>query len=551
MSSTVRPSRPARSAALRVRRVRLGIAGLAVAGVMAAAAAPAVEAAPAAPSVATVSRALVNGSGSGWSSNAVAQWIADVETRGLKVVYTANGSATGRKDFAQRTTDFAVSDIGYQGVDPRDPTIKDDSQGRAFAYLPIVAGGTSFPYHITVGGKLLRNLRLSGPTLAKIFTNQITNWSDPAITADNNGRKLPSIPIIPVVHSEGSGSTAQFTRYLDTVHPTIWRPFGGDGLTEYYPRKGAAIAQNGSDGVMNFIAAASGNGSIGYDEYSYALGKNYPVAKILNAGGYYTLPNQYNVAVALTQAQINQDKSDPNKYLLQNLDKVYTYKDKRTYPLSSYSYMIIPTAGDDARMNTAKRQTLADYLTYSVCEGQKEMGPIGYSPLPINLVRASFEQTKRLKAADGGVDVRAVDVTKCNNPTFDAKNPARNYLSQIAPMPAACDKQGAGPCSSSTDSGTGNPTGGKAPGSPGGSGGGTGGTGGTQVDPGTGQVVTDPSTGDTTLVASDLVGTPTEVSAYSSSGSTTMLAALVAGLFILAVVQPPFLVRRFNRSDTP
>jgi ABC-type phosphate transport system substrate-binding protein len=216
-----------------------------------------------------------------------------------------------------------------------------------------VAGGTSFPYHITVGGKLLRNLRLSGPTLAKIFTNQITNWSDPAITADNNGRKLPSIPIIPVVHSEGSGSTAQFTRYLDTVHPTIWRPFGGDGLTEYYPRKGAAIAQNGSDGVMNFIAAASGNGSIGYDDYSYALGKNYPVAKILNAGGYYTLPNQYNVAVALAQAQINQDKSDPNKYLLQNLDKVYTYKDKRTYPLSSYSYMIIPTAGDDARMNTA------------------------------------------------------------------------------------------------------------------------------------------------------------------------------------------------------
>ena len=93
------------------------------------------------------------------------------------------------------------------------------------------------------------------------------------------------------------------------MHPGIWRPFyGGSGLTEYYPRKGAAIAQNGSDGVMNFIAAGSGNGSIGYDEYSYALGKNYPVAKILNSGGYYTLPNQYNVAVALTQAKLNLDK---------------------------------------------------------------------------------------------------------------------------------------------------------------------------------------------------------------------------------------------------
>ncbi len=86
---------------------------------------------------------------------------------------------------------------------------------------------------------------------------------------------------------------------------------------------------------MNYVSSSSANGSIGYVEYSYALGQNYPVAKLLNSAGYYTLPTQYNVAVALEQAQINMDKSSPN-YLLQNLDHVYTDRDARTYPLSSY-----------------------------------------------------------------------------------------------------------------------------------------------------------------------------------------------------------------------
>ena len=51
-------------------------------------------------------------------------------------------------------------------------------------------------------------------------------------------------------------------------------------------------------------------------------------------------------------------------------------------------------------MTTAKRQTLADFLYYSICQGQAEIGPIGYSPLPINLVQAGFDQIAKLKTAD-------------------------------------------------------------------------------------------------------------------------------------------------------
>ena len=405
------------------------------------------------------STALIEGSGSSWAANAVNQWVADVASEGIQVVYTPDGDAQGRQDFATRTSDFSVTSIGYQGVD-QVTGVSDTSQGRPYAYLPIAAGGTSFPYQIRYDGKQVRNLRLSGETLAKIFTNQITNWDDPAITADNNGHALPSLPITPVVQSEGSGATAQLTRYFATEYPSIWEAYAGsDAMTEYYPRQGNQIAQNGSNGAMNYVSSSVANGAIGYVEYSYPLSENYPVALLLNKAGYYTLPTQYNVAVALEKAQINMDKSSPD-YLLQNLDNVYTDPDPRTYPLSSYVYMIEPTGvypSPETKITTAKRQSLADFAYYAICQGQREIGPIGYSPLPVNLVEAAFGQIQKLKTADPAIDLSGLNIQTCDNPTFVLGHPNTNYLAQIAPMPLACDKVGVGPCGTS-GSGTGSST---------------------------------------------------------------------------------------------
>ena len=55
------------------------------------------------------SYALIQGSGSSWAANAVNQWVADVDAKGLRVVYTANGAAQGRKDYANKSTDFGVT----------------------------------------------------------------------------------------------------------------------------------------------------------------------------------------------------------------------------------------------------------------------------------------------------------------------------------------------------------------------------------------------------------------------------------------------------------
>jgi ABC-type phosphate transport system substrate-binding protein len=428
----MRTARPRRSLA-----GCLGLLALTSSLTIVAASAPAPSPAGADPALATI-----QGSGSSWAANAVNQWVSAVASQGVQVVFNPDGDAAGRQDFANKTSDFAVTSEGFQGG-------SDTSQNRPYAYLPIAAGGTSFPYQIRVDGQQVENLRLSGETLVKIFTNQITNWDDPAITADNNGVALPSLPIIPVVQSEGSGSTYQLTSYFAAQFPSIWTPFAGaPGPTEYFPRQGTQIAQNGSNSAMNYVASSEANGSIGYVEYSYPLSVNYPVAKVLNSAGYFTLPTQYNVAVALEDAQINMDPSSPN-YLLQNLSNVYTDPDPRTYPLSSYVYMVEPTGAypsPETRVNNSLRQTLADFAYYDICQGQSGIGALGYSSLPVNLVEAAFGQIQQLQTADPSLDLSNLNIQTCNNPTFDQGQPNTNYLTVIAPQPPSCDKQGAGPC---------------------------------------------------------------------------------------------------------
>ncbi|WP_107705307.1 phosphate ABC transporter substrate-binding protein PstS [Nocardioides allogilvus] len=513
--------------------------------------------------------AQIEGSGSTWSEVIVQQWISDVDALGMKVTYNGGGSSQGRKNFAQNVTDFGISEIPYPGVDEFGNA--DNSNGREFAYVPIVAGGTAFTYQLKIGNELVRNLRLSGETVAKIFTGQITDWSDPAIAKDNNGRAFPKLPITPVVRSDGSGTTAQFTTWMDAEYPSIWQPYyGRQGFTSYYPRQGRMIAQSGSDQVMNTISGFSGNGHIGYVEYAYPINKDFPVVKVLNEGGFYVEPTQYNVAVALTKAQINQDKASDD-YLTQILTGVYRSTDPRAYPLSSYSYMIIPTGAQDQRMSTAKRQTLADFMYYSLCEGQSKAGPYGYSPLPLNLVQAGFQQLAQLSTADPAVDLTNRDVTKCNNPTFVAGDLKRNKLAEVAPQPASCDKQGEGPCG--TETGTGEPstddenaletetapakkgkkaTAAATPTTPPDSGGTP--TGATTIDPVTGEVVNPPAgtnvetVSDTGVSGEPLYATPTELSAERPMDSKAFGWLAVIELLALILVPGILISRRAGRN---
>lgn len=380
------------------------------------------------------SYAPISGTGSTWSQNALDQWRKNVAANyGMTVNYSGVGSSAGRRDYIAGTVDFAVSEIPFQ-ANPEDGSTP-EVPPRGFAYMPIVAGGTAFMYNLKIGGQQVTNLRLSGEVVSKIFAGSIKNWNDAAIQADNPGLAMPNKAIVPVVRSDGSGSTAQFTLWMSQQHGGVWTR----GMTSQFPTLDGFKYQSGSSGVSGYVSQDYGEGAITYVEYSYALQSGFPVAKILNNAGYYIEPTASSVAVALMQAGINQD-------LTQNLDGVYNNADARTYPLSSYSYMIVPTQVGGV-FTSEKGATLGAFAQYMLCEGQQQAEALGYSPLPMNLVLAGFDQIKRIPGA-GGV---SVDINSCNNPTFKpGDSPSSNALAATAPQPAECDKQGADQCTTGT-----------------------------------------------------------------------------------------------------
>lgn len=510
--------------------------------------------ASAAPVQAAGIHAPIVGSGSTWSANALQAWIRNVWANyQWKITYSESGSTIGRTDFSNGTADFGVSEIPYAISNSNE---KDTRPSRPYAYMPIVAGGTAFMYNLVIGGKRVTNLRLSGPTIAKIFTGVITRWSDPAIKADNPLLNLPAIPIVPVVRSDGSGATAQVSIWLRQMYPKYWDAYCGKvgrplvnghcGVTSNYPVAPGSgfVSRSGSNGVAGYVAQSHAVGAITFVEYSYALNSGFPVAKVLNAAGYYTEPTAQNVAVALLKARINSDKNSAD-YLTQNLNGVYTDSDRRTYPLSSYSYIILPTSTQNG-FTLDKGRTLADFGAYFLCEGQQSAEVLGYSPLPINLVKAGQSQIQKIPGGDPVIK----GIANCNNPTFSSSG--ANKLAMTAPYPPACDKQGATQCTTGTGGAkqtstqTGTTTGS-----------GTGGSGATNgaAQAGASQAAQDASAAtasDPALTgqAGQVSGTPQSIplarptpAAYASMVSAGLLAAA-------AVLLPPVLVRRRRRAQT-
>ncbi|UUU31301.1 phosphate ABC transporter substrate-binding protein PstS [Streptomyces sp. CA-210063] len=523
------------------------------------------------------SYAKITGSGSTWSANAVTQWVRNVKANfDMTVNFTDNGSSQGREQFKNNVVDFAVSEIPY-GL--KEQGVTDAPPQRGYAYMPIVAGGTSFMYNLKINGKKVTNLRLSGDVIAKIFTGRITRWNDAAIRADNPGLTMPARQIVPVVRSDGSGTSAQFTMWMAKEQAALWNDYckrtgrgAGCGMTSNYPLLSGSgmVSKAGSLGVSGHVRQPSGEGAITYVEYSYAEKTGFPVAKVLNRNNYYVEPTASSVAVALTRAEINRNKKSVN-YLTQILDNVYRNNDPRTYPLSSYSYMILPTKAE-ANFTEAKGNSLGTFGRYFLCDGQQHAERLGYSPLPKNLVEAGFEQLRKVP----GAPKASININNCRNPTFSSDG--TNTLAKNAPYPKACDKKGTTQCSDGTagaseektpvkpgaNGGDGNSGGsGSGGGAATGGSGATGGTGGTDtdgdgqadtatggstaagttggtVDPDTGEVISagDTGTGDTSVAAN-----PVSLASGDAFGMRGALMSLSAVLLVAVVIGPPLTAR--------
>jgi ABC-type phosphate transport system substrate-binding protein len=286
---------------------------------------------------------------------------------------------------------------------------------RPYAYLPITAGAVSFMYHLDVGGHRITDLKLSSATISKIFTGEITNWDDPAIHGDDGRYNLPSLPIKPIVRSDGSGTSWQLSNYLATLFPARWNQFCSTNTghaspcppTSFYPYSPGSTAQSGSDGVANAVAATYNNGAITYVEYGYATERAFPVIRLENAAGHFVLPTAPHIAAALTAATLNSDGTA-------QLSGVYTNTDPAAYPLSFYSYLIAPVT-TVAPFTQAKGKTLGKFVVYAVCTGQQKAVRLGYAPLPSNLVQEAFDTESRIPGAPAPPPL---DFTHCPNPTL-------------------------------------------------------------------------------------------------------------------------------------
>jgi phosphate transport system substrate-binding protein len=364
--------------------------------------------------------AAVNGSGSTYVALAMQQWVADAQTAGLSVNYLPTGSPDGLTSYANGLTDFAGTEAEFSALSGTDAGAR-----RGYQYVPDVAGAVAVMYNVDdQAGRKVDYLHLSMRTIARIFTGDISNWSDPAISADNKGLVLPNQPITVVYRAGQSGTTALFYDFVSHVAPDVFGPWAArnrlptdvriiqlDGTPGFAPH---TTALSGSDQIAQFVGSDSGKWSIAYDEFGYAKVYNVPAAWVQNASGNWVQPYAQNIAAALQSATLRPDLS-------QELSGVYASTDPGTYPISAYSYIVTQCApsGDrplckGAYPNGGVSETMAKWLRSIACDGQVNMARIGYSPLPPNLSQEMVNSVARLT----GATPEQLNADNCANPTF-------------------------------------------------------------------------------------------------------------------------------------
>lgn len=369
---------------------------------------------------AKASPAKINGSGSTYVALAMQQWVADAQTNGLSVNYLPTGSPQGLTQFGQNLIDFAGTEAEYSALGT-----SSGSDQRGYQYVPDVAGAVAIMYNVDdKAGRQVDYLHLSRQTIARIFIGDISNWSDPAIAADNGGLELPSQPITVVYRGGQSGTTALFYDFVQHIIPDKFSAWAArnqlptsvriiqlDTSPTFAPK---TQAFSGSDQIAQHVASSSGKWAIAYDEFGYAKTYHAPAAWVQNQAGQWVLPYAQNISAALEAAQLRPDLS-------QELSGVYASTNPEAYPISAYSYMVTQCAPSAQRAtckgayaNPGVTETLHKWMRYIACEGQVNMARIGYSPLPANLSQELVNSIARME----GTGAETLDAGNCVNPRF-------------------------------------------------------------------------------------------------------------------------------------
>ena len=269
----------------------------------------------------------------------------------VQVNYQAIGSGGGIKAIAEKSVDFAGSDVPMTDQQLADARA-------AILHIPTVMGAVVPTFNIAGISKL----NLTAETLSGIYLGTIKTWNDPKLVADNPGVSLPSTNIAVVFRSDGSGTTGVFTDYLSKVSPD-WKSKVGQGTAVNFP---TGVGAKGNDGVAG--AVKSTPNSIGYVELIYALQQKLGTATLKNAAGKLVEPTLDAVTVAAAGITYPADLRV----------SITNSTDPAAWPISTFTYFL--SYADVS--NKAKALAVARFFWWGTHEGQAFAKDLGYAPLP-------------------------------------------------------------------------------------------------------------------------------------------------------------------------
>jgi phosphate transport system substrate-binding protein len=286
----------------------------------------------------------------------------------ITVNYDSVGSGTGRSDLYSNTVLFAGSDSPI----PASEQSKVPA-GKTVLYFPVLIGPITLSYNLSG----VTNLKLTADVIAKIFQGEITTWNNSAIAAINPGVKLPSTAITLAVRSDSSGTTQNFSLYLEKAAPSIWKL--GSASTIKWPSTAHAGAQN--TGVASIIKSTPG--AIGYVDYTDAKASGLTYASVQNSAGDYVSPTPAGASADAAGATIASNLTFAAADAGTTAD---------SYPVSYQTWDLVyaqqPNANDVAMLKS--------YLGYLLGAGQKLLPTLYYAPLPASLDQKAIAQLSQI-----------------------------------------------------------------------------------------------------------------------------------------------------------
>jgi phosphate transport system substrate-binding protein len=307
----------------------------------------------------------LNWDGSSAQKQAVNAWIEAFQNKcsSVSINYAGGGSGGGRTSFIQKQIPLAGSDSHLK--DPQTGDADKRCSGGKAVDIPMVLTPVAIIYNV----KGVDKLTLTPQIIAKIFGGKITTWNDPAIKAANSGVTLPATSITAVHRASDSGTTDNFTKFLDAQDKADWT----FGTGQAWKAPGGVGAKDSAALVQNVKGT---DGGIGYVDGPDAT-KNSLTPALLDTGSGGVAISPESVGKAVEAADITVDGSDITVKIN------YGLTEAGAYPAVLATYEITCTAG----LPADQAKFVKSFLTFTAsAEGQALLAPLGHIALPASLL---------------------------------------------------------------------------------------------------------------------------------------------------------------------